>query len=74
MVRAVRDLGESLCVISAGEDFWEHFTYVEGSRLADVFDAAGMRGAAEHVRMECREADPEVWSEADEASAAVALS
>jgi len=74
MVRALGDLGEALCVISAGEDFWEHFTYVEGSRLAEAFDAAGMREAAEHVRVECREADPEVWAEADDASAAAALS
>ncbi|MCK3771245.1 hypothetical protein MZK47_16385 [Microbacterium aerolatum] len=66
ILAAVGSLGDALMMTFPGEDFWEHFTYLEGSRLAEVFEAAALPERAAMIRERCREADPEAWEEADE--------
>lgn len=58
-------LGDTLMMVYPGEEFWEGFNYVEGVRLAEVFEAAALPERAAMIRDRCREADPEVWEEAD---------
>ena len=66
ILAAVGSLGDALMMTFPGEDFWEHFTYLEGNRLAEVFEAAALPERAAMIRERCREADPEAWEEADE--------
>ncbi|MFH8253289.1 hypothetical protein ACH3VR_23180 [Microbacterium sp. B2969] len=63
ILAALGSLGDALMMVYPGEDFWEHFTYIEGSRLAEVFEAAALPERAEMIRDRCREADPEAWEE-----------
>lgn len=65
ILAAVGALGDTLMMVFPGENFWEHFSYVEGSRLAEVFEAAALPERAAMIRERCREADPEVWEEAE---------
>lgn len=67
ILAAVGSLGDALMMTFPGEDFWEHFTYLEGNRLAEVFEAAALPERAAMIRERCREADPEAWEEVDEA-------
>lgn len=65
ILAAVGALGDTLMMVHPGEDFWEGFNYVEGIRLAEVFEAAALPERAAMIRERCREADPEAWEEAE---------
>ncbi len=66
VLTAVESLGDALAMVRPGEDFWEGFNFIEGDRLAAVFDAAGFPERAEMIRECCREADPEAWAEVEQ--------
>lgn len=65
ILATVGALGDTLMMVHPGEDFWEGFNYVEGDRLAEVFETAGLPERAAMIRERCRAADPEAWEEGE---------